>query len=258
MARTMISPELLEAFLLRFRYQLARGEDTRPGSPVNPTRADLDHELEVIRHELARQIRSHLNQHSLFYRLPIEVVSVIFHLVVHDGTLQDAEPAKEAIKISSISRLWREIATEMCPTLWTKLDALPTPLLDLFLSRSRSAPLEILFTPSAVGRTVEILEFLERVVPHIHRWRVCRIVYDTSPGEQDVLKLLQEASAPAPQLEVLQLNFMVMYDPTIIPLEFLDPFCGITPRLRTIDCDFYVPMSSPIFRGLTNLHLSWT
>ncbi|KDQ12869.1 hypothetical protein BOTBODRAFT_188882 [Botryobasidium botryosum FD-172 SS1] len=261
MATTLtIAPEILEAFLSSFRYQLPRGEGVHTASSTTPTRVDLDRELggilrtpdAIAAHELARQIRSHLNRISLFHRLPTEVVSIIFHLAVHNDQLRQYEPAKLAIRISSVSQLWREIATQMCSTLWTKLDALPAPLLDLFLSRSGSAPLEIVFTTWTAPSTVSALHFFERIVPYIHRWRDCRIFYDVSKN-RDVLSLLQEASAPAPQLEVLRLHFVAMHGP---PLEWPDPFRGITPRLCTLDCDFYIPLSSPIFRGLTKLHLS--
>ncbi|KDQ09435.1 hypothetical protein BOTBODRAFT_178989 [Botryobasidium botryosum FD-172 SS1] len=76
-------------------------------------------------------------------------------------------------------------------------------------------------------------------------------------GVQEMLSFLQEASVPAPLLEALRLNFGPMYDPPAASLEFLQPFCGITPQLRTIDSNVYIPMGSPIYRGLTRLHLSY-
>ncbi|KDQ09541.1 hypothetical protein BOTBODRAFT_36946 [Botryobasidium botryosum FD-172 SS1] len=243
-------------FFFSFRFQLARGEGTPPASP---TRADLDRELEAIRrtpdaiatHELARQMRSHLNRLSLFHRLPTEMISAIFCFAQ-----SCARPDEQVVRIASVSRLWREIATQMCSTLWATLDTLPIPLISIFLSRSEPAPLEIIFDTSTTPTRVDILEFFELVVPHIHRWRVCRIVHNKlEENKQDVLSLLQQTAA-APHLEVLQLNFLDGTQPHVIPFELSHPFSGIAPRLHTINCDIHISLSSQILRGLAKLHLS--
>ncbi|KDQ09434.1 hypothetical protein BOTBODRAFT_526562 [Botryobasidium botryosum FD-172 SS1] len=262
---TSVTPEQLDNLPSSFRYELARteGDIHTTGPFASLIRPDLDRELEAIQrapdavaaHELARQIRSHLNQLSFVYRLPTEIISAIFHLVVQTD-MRRSWPVRHATRISIVSRLWRDIATQSCATLWTKISwpVLPISLLELCLSRSRSAPLDIVLHSAIVRRKADILRFLELVVPHIHRWRDFRVIYYDS-RVQDILSFLQEASAPAPLLEVLQFNFGPMYDPPRVPLQFLQPFCGITPRLRTINSNVYIPMSSPVYRGLTELHL---
>ncbi|KDQ09431.1 hypothetical protein BOTBODRAFT_191064 [Botryobasidium botryosum FD-172 SS1] len=239
-----ITPKLLENLLSSFRYELACGGDTHTaGSSASLARTDLDRELEVIQrtpdsvaaHELARQIRSRLNQFSLLHRLPTELISTIFHFVVESDTLE-GWPAKHAVRISSVSRLWREIATETCATLWTRLDPLPSRLLDLFLSRSGTAPLAIAYEGS----------YSRNMLPYIHRWGICRVQLYTSEEPP-----LQELSVPAPQLEVLRFDVGPRES-----ISYLNLFCGVTPRLREIYIDFsHIPMSCPIFRGLTGLHL---
>ncbi|KDQ09432.1 hypothetical protein BOTBODRAFT_37012 [Botryobasidium botryosum FD-172 SS1] len=239
-----ITLELFEVLPFSIQYELACGEDTSMiGLSTSLTRADLDRELEIIQripdavatHEPARQIRFDLNRFSLFHRLPTEVISAIFHLVVQSN-MQQSWPAKHAVRISSVSQLWREIATEMCATLWTRLDALPASLLDLFLSRSKSVPLTVVYENSVA----------RRILPHIHRWRVCRVDPHSPPDT-----FPQELSAPAPQLEVLRLSVAPRDD-----LGYSNLFGGVTPRLREVYVDLnYVPMSCPIFQGLTKLHL---
>ncbi|KDQ09425.1 hypothetical protein BOTBODRAFT_37004 [Botryobasidium botryosum FD-172 SS1] len=279
-----ITLELLVTFLSSFLSQLACGEDTQTSASF--TLMDMVRELEVIRwtpdtaatHELARQIRSHLNRHSLFHRLPTEVICTIFHFAVENVPVpRDIEahepsddlavnnvprdgPAKHAVRISSVSRLWREIATQKCATLWTHLDTLPIPLLDLFLSRSRSAPLEVVFDASTACGVVDTLHFFELVVPHIHRWRACCVLYEgwrEGGDECEFFSLLEPALAAAAQLEILQLSEIELKQPDTFPLKLLETSSGIAPHPRMIDLDVGIPMNFPVYRGLTKLRLAW-
>lgn len=220
------------------------------------------------------------NQLSLVYRLPIEVLTLIFEMVTQDpvNLFQINIHRKSPYNISLVSKQWRDVVLNTS-LLWTKIDAVNIRHLGIFLARSKDAPLDIelyeksdrdwlnpkptLMVPhvTEVERTEVALRntflsqqrppssypeiFLTPLIPFISRLKVLKI-----PAVS--LSQLKYFSSPAPHLEILHIGGVHHYYAALPPLIF----GGHTPKLWEL-CSLRlpVPLSHPILTGLRSIHL---
>ncbi|KDQ07287.1 hypothetical protein BOTBODRAFT_38905 [Botryobasidium botryosum FD-172 SS1] len=88
-------------------------------------------------------LRTRSNQYNATYRLPNEVLSLIFQFIERSSANPLCPLRKRAPhNIAAVSRLWREVALNT-PSLWTRIDVMPPWLTRVFLRRSKEEPLRI-------------------------------------------------------------------------------------------------------------------
>ncbi|KDQ09954.1 hypothetical protein BOTBODRAFT_58331 [Botryobasidium botryosum FD-172 SS1] len=213
-------------------------------------------------------IRTRRNRHCPIYRLPNELTSAIF-VLANDNRAKSLQ-MRIPFVVSQVSKAWREIALNT-PTLWTIMDVLTRPIAQTFLTRSKSALLEIDLLPgpdcchlenppssdhrnfiSAYESYVpDLTNFFSPVIPHTNRWRSLR-VEGVAPGVLEPL-----LCAPAPQLEVFHIGVRGS-GPVLpsLPLQ-AELFANHTPCIRHLHLSgFYQPLTSSIYTGLTSLRLN--
>ncbi|KDQ06392.1 hypothetical protein BOTBODRAFT_60630 [Botryobasidium botryosum FD-172 SS1] len=218
---------------------------------------------------LLSDIRRHYNRATPIYRLPNEIIAAILEFAAR-STNQFLPPCTRApINVSHVSKRWRDIAVNT-PTLWTSINLANATFLRTFLTRSRTALLDIdLALPSIWPNNVPIArqqalaraheELISRF-PHslrnlrsqIARWRTFAI--RGFPAR----KLGRFLTQPAPQLETLHINGFTYIDIGAQDANSRPLFAGCTPRLRDLCLEHaYVPLDSPIYVGLTRIELNF-
>ncbi|KDQ20514.1 hypothetical protein BOTBODRAFT_309997 [Botryobasidium botryosum FD-172 SS1] len=266
--RSSISSQLMAVLIDDIRRQLGLGAVTSSeNSPVEETRAALDQEMEIVRlalkaatthmAEQLSRLQFQRNQLASTHRLPIEVMSTIFYFAI----TCEGEPFRSLLNLSSVCRLWRDIALG-CPSLWADLRMLPPALADLFIIRSKAAPLKVglVFNEDAGAHHIRLSEYVSPVLPHVDRWSVCAFDFRQLVSVRRIMSFLRYASVPAPQLEALVLkrgwsDFIWSTDQA----QTIDQlFGGVTPRLRAVTLHaIFIPLTSSIFSGLTRLNLEF-
>ncbi|KDQ07361.1 hypothetical protein BOTBODRAFT_149253 [Botryobasidium botryosum FD-172 SS1] len=220
--------------------------------------ADLDKEVRAIEsikahmEERLREIRHRKNLFAPIHRLPNEIISIVFQCV------ERRSPPVALQNLLSVSHKWRSIALDT-PSLWANLHNLSTPLLDVFITRSKQSLLEISYgTHGEPDDLPGLLRYMARVSPHKHRWKICTF---TGPQRAQA-EILSQLTAPAPNMEVLAINLYgndedaESIDEERGPFNINALFGGSTPRLRELTLGgVLVPLSSSIFSGLTKLEL---
>lgn len=207
--------------------------------------------LDRFPYEIFRQIiRSSLDAHSARFTIPDS-----------DG-LSPLPPTK----MTHVCRSWR-FALISDTTMWTWI-SLPTMTQDQvteMLRRSGSAPLKVLLYTSAydAAARLDISHFenteLALIFQEIHRFQSFELITYSLPAASLLKYLSQQLNQPAPLLREL---FLDIY-PGIVKNEdwniLQTLFSGNTPRLEhvyhRIITDLSGPLSSPLFRNLSSLHL---
>ncbi|KAF9780875.1 hypothetical protein BJ322DRAFT_981571, partial [Thelephora terrestris] len=80
------------------------------------------------------KIRSMKNTFAPINKVPPDVLTLI------PDYLEDGERDRHLIKLTHVSRGWREIFTS-CPSLWTRLDCTNVDKTHVYIERSSSSPL---------------------------------------------------------------------------------------------------------------------
>jgi len=214
------------------------------------------------------------NQSNPTYRLPVEILSTIFDLVQCTPVNSVAKLERRApLNLSGVSNFWREVACNT-PSLWTKIDAMSVSLAPLFIQRSKRLPLQIEMVSRSFYGGPEIWEkagdegedeldaayreqkrcfsdFIRNLDPYIDRWGSL-----TFQGV-DATELRRALRSPAPLLE----KFHVICPGLGLGEENWDGrhplFGGDTPRIRVLHTvAMFIPFSSSIYAGLTELHIA--
>ncbi|KDQ20097.1 hypothetical protein BOTBODRAFT_27515 [Botryobasidium botryosum FD-172 SS1] len=189
-------------------------------------------------------------------RLPNEIISIIFLLVETEIRLAPGEATlrpRFLRDLLSVSRSWRSIA-QSTPGLWTRV-SIPRPsFVRVCLENSVRAPLDIVYTAREGARPGQVGTSLGLVSAHLDRWKTCRLER-VQDGE-----LIKYLSAPAPILEVLHIECTSQGRADTVTgssSSFDRLFDGQTPRLRELTLkQTFVPLTHPIYSGLTKLRLS--
>ncbi|KDQ14157.1 hypothetical protein BOTBODRAFT_352278 [Botryobasidium botryosum FD-172 SS1] len=180
---------------------------------------------------------SHHNEMTPVYRLPAEILCLIFEDAVMN--IYNHPHTPPPFTIASVSRRWRETALS-APALWTLLDRkLKSPAhIDLSLVRSGMAPLHV----ASYGMGDHLMDYmLHAILPHTSRIQSLKL----SPARFAIL-----FHSPAPLLKQLR---CIAFDD---PVWDKSIFAECTPRLEDIDfLGVYVPLTSPIYADLVNLAL---
>ncbi|KDQ07286.1 hypothetical protein BOTBODRAFT_611936 [Botryobasidium botryosum FD-172 SS1] len=205
------------------------------------------------------------NQKASVYRLPPEVLMIIFQFTECSSANPLRPLRKRApLNVAAVSRRWRQVVLNT-PGLWTRIDIMMPWLTQNFLERSKEAPLTIEVnaeelnawassgdgeneeTHPAQSRLSRYIDFLKLTAP---RW--------ISMELRGVLAfdVVQAFSFPLPHLEVLRI---IKGGDTLTSESYPLPnalFRGSAPCLRDLHLNATpISLKSPIFAGLTSLHL---
>ncbi|KDQ09690.1 hypothetical protein BOTBODRAFT_58485 [Botryobasidium botryosum FD-172 SS1] len=209
---------------------------------------------------LLSAVQDHHNRQQPIYRLPNEVLSIIFEFV---GTWKPGP-----LGISHISKLWRQVALNT-PSLWTTIHHHNLFLVNLFLHRSKSVPVDLDFSPdrlrlhptstqnSLCPQTDATMSgFAWTLRPYAHRLRSLHL---SCSGISPRL-LGQHLDMPVPMLHSLSVSsldgrFRYSTAQREMPYNIFD---GCTTRLRELILDdVCIPLASPIYTGLASIYLTY-
>ncbi|KAF9490877.1 hypothetical protein BDN71DRAFT_1453786 [Pleurotus eryngii] len=128
-------------------------------------------------------------------KLPPEVLSTIFESIAI--TIEDdLEPYSDLLSATQVCRLWRRVALDS-PRIWSFIYCSATPcLVDLFLERSKAAPLHLLGSSPGDNVPVNVLNILN----HLHRLKEINLEGCEADWSSRII------SQGAPQLESLSLS----------------------------------------------------
>ncbi|KDQ15783.1 hypothetical protein BOTBODRAFT_31265 [Botryobasidium botryosum FD-172 SS1] len=192
------------------------------------------------------RLRNRQNELSPMHRLPNELLGAIFVLVGASGR-------NAPFSVSQVCKLWREIALNT-PHLWTNVNVLAGPnLAFMYAERSGAAPLDLsvsIETPSSHIDEARAIYWSR----YADRWGSLKIRCSVQPATLEDSGVLLWLTRPAPVLESLEISTNSEFGWQVSP--------GISPDiqmpcLRKIKLfGFHLPLTLPIFRGLTIIHLS--
>ncbi|KDQ08664.1 hypothetical protein BOTBODRAFT_37814 [Botryobasidium botryosum FD-172 SS1] len=222
--------------------------------------------------QMIHALKAHYNRISAIYRLPNEVLALIFRFTEgsRDNSLWPLR-LRAPLNISRVSRLWRQIALST-PCLWTTIDVTNASIRSVFLERSRNALLSIDVLPGHDYRldseedncslrtyqngTTKAFRlrkpyftlFIKSLVPFLPRWGSVKL------RDIDIYEFPTFHHAPAPNLETFHVYAGgTAKEAQTPPLHLLR---GETPRLRDLHLvATCVRLDSPIYANLTSLHL---
>ena len=208
-------------------------------------------EIEAARRELNAQIRlaahhvstlkSHLNALAPISRLPFDIVSLIFNLLVDEDPVAwwDNWPQGSHlgwIQVTHVYRHWRNIALQNA-SLWTTIPFFKNlEWTKLYLLRSKQAPLHVdLFWDLGL----DLYQAFSLILPELPRIRHLCIQPSLSTSTEAFFKFIYDTFQryPAPVLETLYLKAdRQLPDPKDAPWPGLpvDIFKGYTPRLQSM------------------------
>ncbi|KAF9490885.1 hypothetical protein BDN71DRAFT_143151 [Pleurotus eryngii] len=137
------------------------------------------------------------NRYLPVSKLPPDVLSTILESIAMTIVEDDLEPPySDLLSATQVCRLWRQVALDS-PRIWSFMYCSATPrLVDLFLDRSKSAPLHLIDSSSGDNVPVNALNILN----HLHRLKEINLV----DCEDDWFSRI--ISQGAPQLESLSLE----------------------------------------------------
>ncbi|KDQ07284.1 hypothetical protein BOTBODRAFT_611903 [Botryobasidium botryosum FD-172 SS1] len=205
------------------------------------------------------------NRQNTTHQLPFEILSLIFQFTERSSANPLRPLRKRApLNIAAVSRRWRDVALNTA-SLWTRIDVMVPWATRIFLERSKQARLAIevnaweldAWASSSEGYSEETRPTQSRLSQYVnslkltaHRW--------TSMELRGVLAfdVVQTFSFPLPHLEVLQVikGGDTLTSESNPPLNAL--FRGSAPCLRDLHLNATpISLKSPIFAGLTRLHL---
>ncbi|KAF9490880.1 hypothetical protein BDN71DRAFT_1592622 [Pleurotus eryngii] len=166
------------------------------------SKEQVDMKIQSLRLRIAQindEIRSleeyRNNRYLPVSKLPPEVLWTIFESIAMTIG-DDLEPYSDLLSATQVCRLWRQVALDS-PSIWGFMYCSVTPrLVDLFLDRSKSAPLHVICTSSGDNVPVNMLNILD----HLHRLKEINLINCKDDWFSRII------SQGAPQLESLSLS----------------------------------------------------
>ncbi|KDQ13428.1 hypothetical protein BOTBODRAFT_33450 [Botryobasidium botryosum FD-172 SS1] len=244
-------PSLLETLTSRIR--------TAGVVDASQLKGSQDEEIEILQlafnaiqtytTKTLAQLRSRRNQLAPVYRLPADVLSLVFRFADRRSKALESSPgANLPVCVASVCQAWRAVALDT-PRLWTSIATGSVPLTDLFIKRSGNAPLNIFIDTDKTPLSKRAPFLFE----HINRWASLKLT-GSQLLDQSALQCLRR---PAPALEVLEVchNNNLWLHGACTTVDKL--FGGEAPKLREISLtSFHLPLTLSVFSGLTKLELT--
>lgn len=149
--------------------------------------------------------------------LPVELVSSIFHWVVHSAPSSSPSPAsshrdayRKALSLSHVNQRLRDVAIG-CPSLWTSVGITHDSHHQdstTCLHRSKACPIDIHLDASRLPPQ-KVASVAADFARHVDRWFNAELNFEKSPADvtEDLVHLFDRAFAtqPAPALKSLQI-----------------------------------------------------
>lgn len=216
--------------------------------------ASLVNQRQELEHHLEQVVRSQ----SPVFRLPEELLSVVFVIGVCDA--QDEDPLLVS-SLMLVCRRWRDVVVDT-PRLWATICVSPHDSLAKArrrLSRSKSVPLDVAinFGPR-IDNTSPVTENIVRAMdlfrPALWRTRSFRLSVPNRPQAHAALVRCKE---DAPFLETLSICIYHSMQDDHYTTPSLPLFNGYTPRLQSCSfTSFNFGWDRRLLSGLQVLHLS--
>ena len=191
---------------------------------------ELRSQIERLRHECAKAEASFFTLGPI-YRLPVELLSDVFRIVVQEGSHSPAH-------LMRVSRLWHDIAIGLS-ALWSKLKLgrLADPeRVELWLERTGKWPLQVEIDIAGVLRGSPCVDgsyrALSATFENAYRWRTLELISLSSEGNSTwrSLRLCQ----PLTYLESLSIESTCRVDHT--NAQLVEDIClNATPRLTVMN-----------------------
>ncbi|KAF9232493.1 hypothetical protein BU15DRAFT_81180 [Melanogaster broomeanus] len=201
-------------------------------SAVAEAQARIDDEVALLKLPMCALL-TRRNALSPVSRLPHEILATIFlyqaYSFYQDHEYSGTWDAPPWANVSYTCRHWRDVALNTS-SLWSFLFVSPPRWTEELLSRSKTVPLTVHVNQGYWDR--EEMVFLEKVTRDVMRIQDLSLEFPYKLAKGVFAKL----SASAPLLHTLRLG---------------------TPALQTLELrGCHIPLSSPIFTGLTTLRLT--
>lgn len=173
-------------------------------------------------------------------RLPPEILAAIFvHLSEPDSSEDERSGfVQDLFSVTHVCRFWRQVAIN-APELWSEITTTSLEIVETFLERSKTVPLNVYFRP--VNQKI-----LRSVAPHTHRFRQLTVSAPRFPGPEPFASLTN----PAPLLETLVISCPADLQPRIL-------FDDQAPRLRELLVFTTGLWLKNQLGNLTSLHLTF-
>ncbi|KAG8864829.1 hypothetical protein FRB96_003415 [Tulasnella sp. 330] len=190
-----------------------------------------------VQHSILESRRRH-NDLQPISRLPPELILKILSFALVDSRLKDY---KDLNALSQVLSRWASLIRHT-PSFWCTVNSRHSPTTQRnALVRSKPFSIDVIDNSGPPSTKVA---FMERVLPHLERWRSLDY-YETRDWIFTDL-----AHAPAPQLESLRITASGALNTHKVPFD------GQVPSLRHVHLYGYsIPWECSILRGLKTLHL---
>ncbi|KAK7029498.1 hypothetical protein VNI00_014531 [Paramarasmius palmivorus] len=176
-------------------------------------------------------------------KFPNELISVML-------THLDTGDAKDLLSATWVCRKWR-IAALSTPSLWTRIDLKSPSLVQLFLDRAGSLPLQLELSEADGYQETEedfIAHILITIATHLDRMSSLDIAM--SPQSIDILNILAERAQVEPLQSFRNLRIVCAHQPLEECVGEIDFHCPI------IDLNFPSPLFGATLPSLTKLEIS--
>ncbi|KIK44281.1 hypothetical protein CY34DRAFT_802889 [Suillus luteus UH-Slu-Lm8-n1] len=206
----------------------------------------------AAKQESKRVLRSRRNELLPIFRLPTEILVMVFKNVEEDHRLDESahSDVPACVVVSRVCKYWRSVAYA-CPALWTHIRSTNPHLVAIMLEKSRNFPLVVMYKTPAPPR-----HCLKPILSHLPRieslkFRALEI------HANDIIQWL--SSQPAPLLETFEFSTPIVTqnsaDVDITPISSVI-FQGQAPRLRSVHLTVVpIDWTADIFSGIRSLSI---
>ncbi|TFK65475.1 hypothetical protein BDN72DRAFT_900653, partial [Pluteus cervinus] len=213
---------------------------------------EIDKEITVLKQQI-RALHTFRNTFTPIYRLPAEVLARIFSFTRYARAhrVYTRKPMTPSwVVVTHVSQHWSNVALTS-PNLWSHLSSsYPTPIVDLWLQRSKCTPLSVDHKNFSAKNAQLVSESLLRTRE-----------LSVELGADSWKALENSLSSPAPLLESLSVSISadLQLSSLIEPVDCqfsAGLFAGIAPQLRGLKLNrCSVGIKSSLFTDLTVLRL---
>ncbi|KAG8924223.1 hypothetical protein FRC01_011782 [Tulasnella sp. 417] len=145
-------------------------------------------------------------QRSAFHRLPVEILACIlnFRFPEAGDIPRYQSDVAEIYRLRMVSKSWKELV-EDTPTLWTHIStAYRTVVVQDCLRWSKNHLLRIRVFPAFVASAEALIERLQLLQPHSHRWKT--LYYSQAGPDVEIIHIRNFLESPAPMLQSVHVN----------------------------------------------------
>lgn len=182
-----------------------------------------------------------------FASLPNELVSRIFHLVVHSDSAADEDKTLRAVSLSHISRKHRRIALGD-KTLWSTIRLktnMTKEMMGWLLSRSgNTIDLDIEITFDIATDTIALRTLMDLCAPTAPRWRSLEFINFRLDNGRRAIFCHELGELMEQQLVLPRLHELRLFDLGFSTHDYANICSWDAPNLRVLNCSNHIPSPS--------------